>query len=389
MNKLIGFGITIILLVLTFFGADRYFDSKIDHTPMSFMRTYLSDRKFGNSYLLRHLAGENTITVLGSSELNSDEDTPYYPFKCFRSEELNTLRIGRGGCQSLVHAGVIAAMGEKLEDKKVMLIISPQWFTKEGIQKEAAAAFITPDIFEEVLRNKKISDESKDIFAKRTLSLFVGSEKTKKTYDTLKSIYDSYQKKGIKDKILLTAENYKSQWHYKKNMLEELQKKDTSGYKAVETNPKLPKKETMLEEAGRRAKEKGSNNMFEVEDGYFNEYMKSELISLKNSQNDVDYSESAEYDDLLLFIKIAKEQNLNLKLISMPLHGKWSDYTGFSKEKRKTYYDNIRKLAKEENLELIDYSDHEYDPYFLKDIMHIGEKGWVYIDEEIQKFHNQ
>lgn len=389
MNKLFGFGITIILLVLTFIGANKYFDAQVDQTPVSFMRTYLSDRKFGNSYLLRHLVGENTITVLGSSELSSDEETPYYPFNCFRSEKLNALRVGRGGCQSLVHAGIIAAMGEKLEGKKVMLIVSPQWFTKEGIQKEAAAAFISPDIFEEVLRNKEISEESKEAFAKRALSVLVGSEKTKKTYDALKPIYDNYQKKGLKDRILLTAENYKSQWHYKKNMLEELRGKDTSGFKQVETNPELPTKEEMLRQAAKRAERKSSNNAYEVQDDYFNEYMKSRLSSLKNSQKDVDYSDSVEYDDLRLFIKMAKEQDIDLKLISIPLHGKWSDYTGFPKEKRERYYEKIRSLAKEENLELIDYSDHEYDPYFLKDIMHIGEKGWVYIDEEIQKFHNQ
>lgn len=389
MNKLIGFGITIILLVLTFFCADRYFDTQVDQTPMSFMRTYLSDRKFGNSYLLKHLAGENTITVLGSSELSSDEDTPYYPFNCFRSEKLNALRVGRGGCQSLVHAGIIGAMGEKLEDRKAMLIVSPQWFTKEGIKKEEAAAFISPDIFEEVLRNNKISEKSKDTFAKRTLSILIGSEETKKTYDSLKRIYDKYQKKGLKDRILLTAENYKSQWHYKKHILEELRGKDTSGFKQEETNPELPAKEEMLKEAAGRAGIKSSNNTYEVQNDYFNEYMKPRLSSLKNSQKDVDYSDSVEYEDLKLFIKMAKAQNIDIKLVSIPLHGKWSDYTGFSKEKRERYYENIRILAKDKKVELLDYSDHEYDPYFLKDIMHVGEKGWVYIDEEIQKFHNQ
>ena len=270
-----------------------------------------------------------------------------------------------------------------------MLILSPQWFTKEGIQKEEAAAFISPDIFEEVLRNKKISEKSKDIFAKRTLSILIGSEETKKTYDSLKRIYDKYQKKGLKDRILLTAENYKSQWHYKKHILEELRGKDTSGFKQEETNPELPAKEEMLKEAAGRAGIKSSNNTYEVQNDYFNEYMKPRLSSLKDSQKDVDYSESVEYEDLKLFIKMAKEQNIDIKLVSIPLHGKWSDYTGFSKEKRERYYENIRILAKDEKVELLDYSDHEYDPYFLKDIMHVGEKGWVYIDEEIQKFHNQ
>ena len=33
-----------------------------------------------------------------------------------------------------------------------------------------------------------------------------------------------------------------------------------------------------------------------------------------------------------------------------------------------------------------DYSEHEYDPYFMRDTIHIGWKGWVYLDEDMQKF---
>jgi len=36
-----------------------------------------------------------------------------------------------------------------------------------------------------------------------------------------------------------------------------------------------------------------------------------------------------------------------------------------------------------------DFSDKEYEKYFLKDIMHMGWKGWVYFDEAVFNFYNQ
>lgn len=31
----------------------------------------------------------------------------------------------------------------------------------------------------------------------------------------------------------------------------------------------------------------------------------------------------------------------------------------------------------------------EYEDYFLKDVMHLGWKGWVYVDEAIDKYYKE
>lgn len=40
-------------------------------------------------------------------------------------------------------------------------------------------------------------------------------------------------------------------------------------------------------------------------------------------------------------------------------------------------------------VELADFSDKEYEEYFLRDIMHLGWKGWVYLDEAVYQFYKQ
>ena len=87
-----------------------------------------------------------------------------------------------------------------------------------------------------------------------------------------------------------------------------------------------------------------------------------------------------------LFLDIAREQGLEVLLINFPLHGKWMDEIGFSKEKRENYQQRIAEIAKNHDVSLLDLSDQAYEPYFLKDLVHIGEKGWVSVDEGLLEF---
>ena len=101
------------------------------------------------------------------------------------------------------------------------------------------------------------------------------------------------------------------------------------------------------------------------------------------------YCDSQEYNDLKLFIKVCRETNIEPLIISVPVNGRWYDWTGFPKNDREQYYQNIRDICKENAVTLTDFSDREYEPYFLKDIMHMGWKGWVYLDDAIYQFYKK
>ena len=44
------------------------------------------------------------------------------------------------------------------------------------------------------------------------------------------------------------------------------------------------------------------------------------------------------------------------------------------------YYERIRQVAAQHGAKLADFSGHEYDPYFLYDVMHLGWKGWLHVN---------
>ena len=82
-------------------------------------------------------------------------------------------------------------------------------------------------------------------------------------------------------------------------------------------------------------------------------------------------------------------RDLEVLFVHVPMHGQWYDYTGFTAERRQEYYENVRQIVGQYgNVQLLDLTDQEYEPYFLCDTMHLGWKGWLAVDRAIVEFYS-
>ncbi|MCY7585877.1 D-alanyl-lipoteichoic acid biosynthesis protein DltD, partial [Bacillus safensis] len=88
-------------------------------------------------------------------------------------------------------------------------------------------------------------------------------------------------------------------------------------------------------------------------------------------------------------LDILKQAGAKPLFVTIPVNGKWYDYTGFPKEGRTGYYEKINRQIRDNGYEVADLTKHEYDPYFFKDTIHVSYKGWVYIDKAIEKFYKE
>ena len=68
------------------------------------------------------------------------------------------------------------------------------------------------------------------------------------------------------------------------------------------------------------------------------------------------------------------------------MNGKWNDYVGVSKTMRQETYNKIERIANNYAAKVLNYGDREYEDYFLFDVMHVGARGWVNLEEELYKF---
>ena len=59
----------------------------------------------------------------------------------------------------------------------------------------------------------------------------------------------------------------------------------------------------------------------------------------------------------------------------------------FTAETRKACYDHVRSIVGgHESAKLADFSDREYEKYFLYDIVHFGWTGWIDVEQSIYEF---
>lgn len=86
-------------------------------------------------------------------------------------------------------------------------------------------------------------------------------------------------------------------------------------------------------------------------------------------------------------LDVCREKGIEPLFIHVPLHGQWSDYTGFAADRRTEYYEHVRSIAQEYGVKLLDLTGFEYEPYFMCDTMHLGWKGWLAVDQALISYY--
>ena len=97
-------------------------------------------------------------------------------------------------------------------------------------------------------------------------------------------------------------------------------------------------------------------------------------------------SNEREYADLQCFLDVCAACGLEPYVIIMPANGKWYDYAGLPADVREACYDRIRTMCVDAGVECLDLSPYEYEPYYLRDIMHLGWLGWIDVERGFGQF---
>ncbi|MEC1589276.1 D-alanyl-lipoteichoic acid biosynthesis protein DltD [Bacillus sonorensis] len=355
-----------------FVPKDRVETSATELNPMMFQGTYLQSKM---------LEDPKYLPIYGSSELSRlDQFHPSNYFKV-NNKGFTPYLVGKGGSQSLIHAVNFAAHADQLKGKKLVFIISPQWFQKKGSDEAHFAPNFSALQAYDLLFNQHIDQNLKKKMIKRMLKYHAV-----KNDALLAAIYKAELKQDHMTLSLLTpaAKAYRNV----------LQKKDLYYSMAEGTAPDRTISQSVknkswgeLKQMAAQVGEKESrSNQFKLVNNAYKK-IKPKLKKLKNSKKHMSYVKSVEFNDFQMMMDVLKESDAEPLFISVPVHGKWYDYTGFPKKGRTDYYAKIKKQIEAEGFQVADLTNHEYDPYFLKDTIHLGWKGWVYVDKAIEDFY--
>ena len=385
MIRLKAFLISIVLVLITLVILNKTYIKKIEDyykVNDNSVRYSTAFEKYKSKDIILENITPKTLVLLGSSELTTTINEEYHPKKIFNYEDFNIMQIGVGNSQNIIHAATIGAIGNDVRNNEIVMIQSIQWFdNKNGILKDAFLSRISSEHVYNTMANDKISKETKEKFINRVIELSSTNKVLNKKYRSYKKYFVQEQGNFITGEFL-KLDNY---FYKLKNKYEFFKNKGRENYPlSGEKTPDYDWKE-LDEKVTEQAKERTNNNDYQIDNTYYDKYIKTKYDQLKNSSKNTKYDESKEYDDLDILLSIVKDLNLNMKFAILPANGKWSDYTGIDSEKRQVAYNKLKEIAKKNNIEVMDYSSKEYEDYYMYDAMHLGWRGWIDFERDLYK----
>lgn len=361
--------------------------------PASLAAVNAPEKILGTWLVSQGVQQDNSLLIVGSSELKTT-DIITHPANFFAGSGLQVDLVGRGSCQSIIHALLLGGQGPELQNRKIVLITAPQSYVPDGIASDLFMANYSQQQLLNILLDETIPDSIKTYLAGRVQSLFdqyeqdTGKAPQKGTAGDLLS---AAWADGGQNAFLQVPYAALSRW-----MLETKDMTDARRCIAAmeETAPQTVPlsldfdwaawEQTAMEQAADMV----TNNDFTMQDNYYSTYIGAKLARQAGQDAGLSYAQSPEYDDLRCLLDLCALRNLEVLFVHVPMHGAWYDYTGFPAEQRTVYYENVRQVVAEyDNVTLLDLTQQEYEPYFLCDTMHLGWKGWLAVDRAIVEFY--
>ena len=339
----------------------------------------------GNDLKNEAMSSDKYLPFFGSSELSrvnayhpsvlaQKYNRPYEPFL-----------LGAPGTQSLTHFFMLNSMGDELKNKKIVFIISPQWFVKEGVGDPMFSLFFSPLQTNEWVMNLGSNDINDQYLAKRLLHF--------------SSVRSDTELKAMMKKIksgeeLSSLDKKRATYNY-----EILTKEDklfskigiTSKSEKIDNKTKDLPDAYSFKELDRQAFKDGekatSNNEFDIANSFYSKRIAPMKGKLENSQVDFDYTKSPEFSDFQLVLNQIAEKNIDAMFVIPPVNKLWSDYTGLSTEMLDLFSKKINYQLKSQGFKhVVDYTDKRSQAYFMEDTIHLGWRGWMQMDCDLQKF---
>lgn len=333
------------------------------------------------------IADSRVLPIYGSSELDYAfiAEHPSVVFKGPESPFLPYM-IGTGGNQSLIHCLHLAALGGPVQGKKVVIILSQQWFNTEGISAKNFERWFSRQQIYQTLDNPRLSPGLKARLASRLLHFTAVKIDPVLSLNLYAAAHDNKLLSSVgvwlryPQQLAFTQTDYIYAYRALKN------EKPAVADEVQSTFPAGGDWQLLRLQAEKEGLQSCTNNDYGFTDEYWRKYIGYRYSELKDSAKGTTYGDSPEYEDLGILVEILKELKVDPLFVLVPAYGPWEDYTGVPQKERRAYFQKAREIISRGGFQIADFSDREDEKYFLLDKMHLGWKGWARIDEAIYRF---
>lgn len=375
-----GFAVGALLFAGAFFALEAMLPSQsYVGSSMNYGYVY-SGAKSSSVEFTRASQPSDSVVLFGSSELSTPATLiPQVPSKVFGGNDygLNLALVGEAYDQSLWHAIAAGAYAHENGDmpKKVAIIVSPTWFADGGLDDETFGMRFSYSLYREFCANPAISESSKKYLAQRLLEQGIDS-------DVVQAGMAEDIVARLNDLVYATMDDLRL-----RNQLREVRGSNTaiSPIQTQEDTDEQPDFD-QLRDAALVDAESSSNNDWGYDSSFWDKNIAGRQDVLNGTQADETYSDTPEYEDLAFFLQVCRESGLEPLVIISPVSGEFFDLVGITPEVRQQCYDCIIQICEQADVPVADFSEKEYEKFFLHDIVHFGWTGWVDVEKAIYDY---
>ncbi|WP_136498873.1 D-alanyl-lipoteichoic acid biosynthesis protein DltD [Enterococcus faecalis] len=342
----------------------------------------------GNVIKNKAVASGKYVPFFGSSELS--RFSAFHPSVLSEKYQRNyrPFLLGEAGTQSLTQAMVIHSMGDAIANKKAVFILSPQWFVKKGVPNDSFGAHYSQlQTFQWLANLTELT--SGDQYLAQRLTKFPVVQKDKVLMETLANLQaGQLPQRSQRDYFIMNLRflNREDELFSQIGMVsrEPIVEKDMKQLPATYNFNELDQL------AGKIAAKAINNNKFEISNGFYRQRIKPVLPKLAHSQKKWDYRFSPEYGDFQAALEQLAEKNVDVLFVIPPVNKRWSDYTGLSQDMLQQVARKLKYQLQEQGFtNIADFSTCSNERYFMADTIHLGWRGWLAVDRQVDEFMKQ
>jgi D-alanine transfer protein len=387
--------VALLCAVVILIASNIFFIRLIDDNYCDNVGAIFSDDKYKSMVMQGEALDRNdTLLMYGASYLTQDIKSPFSADSLFANKRdgFQVFTVGGAGYDPLVLVLNFGALASRMSGHKVVFFITT---FLGGDNLTSFEAKSSKEMFYGLMFNPVVDNSNKQAICQQMIA--ISRQKGQIQTDDFKDILyfsELYSSSKMVNKIefALLIPYYRMEY-YLLGVKDELEaytllKADKNKVKYI-----VPQSENIdwnneMAIAVSAAKKNETNNPFGMTNSNYNK-IKDSLGKLKGSSKKWSYIPGVEYDNLNMIVQICKDNNIAPLFIIMPVNGKYYDYLGYKQSERQKYYRSVKDLVTGYGFDVADLSTHEYEDYFFNDAVHQDYKGWVYVDEAIDRYYHQ
>ena len=331
----------------------------------------------GNKAEIDYLASiksPNQLTIFGSSEFSK---SPYCSYNFLPdSIGIPAMGIGHAYHQNFSILCELLAAHDYVEKSDVCIILSLGWFDTKGTNTSAFLEFVTPNFLTSIDQNKDIDESYRKYIGKFIQEHSHEIDELSNDMEVLRASYlldegNVFNKYKSKIAIHLNRGFSSKNIRYQFNVNSESRiAPPLKDY--FSSNKDL--QDTFIRNVT-------NNDLFVYNEYYSNYLIEEDGSEKKGGTSDISIVDNQELEDFKTLVKYLKEMNANCSFIIQPLNPYF--YSNLE-----NYDELVVELTETLNKNDIPYlnmhvsSKADYEPGVLRDVMHLGDYGWM----EINKF---